>query len=282
MTTEYHAGTDAIVVHDMPDAVYHQVEAFSSSATAKLLDSQEKYLYERTQPRSPSPAMLLGTIVHSAILEPDTMSRYFPLPDIKANTKAGKEELERLITEAQANNLRPVPAAMLDKARDMQKRVLNYRSARLLLDGAQSEVSVFWHDPENDIRCKARLDGLASNGGVFDIKTTQNAGADAFGRSCHTYLYHAQAAQYMEAATFVLETPARYFAWIAVESEPPHGVAVYVAQPHHLRAGLAKIVEARRIYADLQRRVRDKLPPLGYPDEFQPLQMPAWAMKEYA
>ncbi|NBO40554.1 MAG: hypothetical protein EBU92_03265, partial [Betaproteobacteria bacterium] len=63
--------------------------------------------------------------------------------------------------------------------------IANHAGACTLLDGDIAiENSMFWTDQETGIECRARPDIIRPDGLIVDLKTTQDAGASAFAKSC--------------------------------------------------------------------------------------------------
>ena len=66
-------------------------------------------------------------------------------------------------------------------------------------------------------------------GVIVDLKTTRDASPDGFAKSVAQYRYHVQAAFYSDGYKAAFGEAPRGFVFIAVETEPPYLVAVYVA-----------------------------------------------------
>ena len=66
-----------------------------------------RYLDPNREKKEPTAAMLLGTAVHFAILEPEEFGRrYQVLPEINKRSNAGKAEFEALMEHAKALSIR--------------------------------------------------------------------------------------------------------------------------------------------------------------------------------
>ena len=130
--------------------------------------------------------------------------------------------------------------------------------------GGDVELSIF---TESGVPMKARLDCL-QGGVIYDIKTTQDARPDAFMRTVANYKYHLQAAHYMRMAEV------SKFCFIAVETEPPHGVGLYWLDDAWIMEGERLRDRAIQIYMDCT--VTGEWP--GYEIGSKTLSMPAWAI----
>jgi hypothetical protein len=220
---------------DLPAIDYHAREALSASGITKLLRSPAHYHIWRTTPRTQTAAMAFGTIVHALVLEPHRAPPVAIAPACERRSKADRATWAAF--EANLNGRVPLKQDEFDRAQRVRDAVWANGGARLLLDGIASEVSIFWHDHEFDIACKARLDALRTDLGVIDLKTTADAAPDAFARSVAHYAYHAQAAHYWRAVEHAQHASPPFFAWIAIETEPPFGSRCYVIETNALRLG---------------------------------------------
>lgn len=261
------------VFRDMPAARYHAVEAMSSSGARAILRSPQHFRLWRTEAREPTAAMQFGTAVHAGILEPETFDRVVVVaPEFNARTAAGRAERDAFrAAHAGAVILSPDD---FDRARRCIDAVRAHRAARALLDGAERELSLFWHDARFGCPCKARLDAR-NHSGIVDLKTTTDASPEEFARSVASYGYHRQAAHYFSGAEHVLDATPEFFAFIAAESEPPHGVACYTLPGAAVMAGAHSMNRALERYAAALAAGKWS----GYPDQIESLSLPKWAMR---
>jgi len=136
---------------------YHADPAVSAShlhmAEKSPYHYWSRYLNPDRQPVKPTAAMLFGTLVHTAVLEPDELrNRYDLAPDRR--TKAGKE----LAAEMESKGITPVSAADMDAALAMAGAVRSHQAAAELLRDGQAEQSFWWDDADTGMRCKCRPD----------------------------------------------------------------------------------------------------------------------------
>jgi exodeoxyribonuclease VIII len=260
---------------DMPAEQYHATDAVSYSGAKKLLRSPAHYVIARTKKSEPTPAMLFGSAAHAVTLEPDRAEQLIAVaPAVNKRTNAGREELAAF----EAANAGRIILSPEDRDRVLRVRdaVHAHAGARALLQDGRPEVSLFWTDGEFQVPCKARLDYLRNaDGGIVDLKTTQDASAEAFGRTIASFLYHMQAAHYTSGAEHVLGATPAFFANIAVETDEPFAVACYVFEPAHLLAGGRLMDKALDRYRTCI--ASGQWP--AYEQTIQPAQMPAWALR---
>ena len=214
---------------------------------------------------SQTPSMQLGSVTHAAILEPDRFqSEFVCAPILDKRTKSGKEKFAQFEEENKGRIV--VPPDMFSKAESMRDAVYANSAAKKLLVHGQPEQSVFWNDGEFDVECKARGDWVRENI-IVDLKTATDASKQSFSKSIANYRYHVQAAHYE--VGFDIDK----FVFIVVESEPPHGVAIYAVDSNMLLRGS----EARKRNLDsyCECKAADVWP--GYPEKVQSIELPSWA-----
>lgn len=235
---------------------YHAVEALSKSGMSELLRSPAHYQAWLRQANEPTAAMQLGTALHCAVLEPDKFSSTYVVnpDDIDFRTKEGKAWKESVIG---MEILSTEDAIKVNGMRAAINRVWT-------VGNADVELSIF---TESGVPMKARLDCL-QDGVIYDIKTTQDARPDAFMRTVANYKYHLQAAHYMRMAEV------SKFCFIAVETEPPHGVGLYWLDDAWIMEGERLRDRAIQVYMDCT--VTGEWP--GYEIGSKTLSMPAWAI----
>ena len=252
---------------------YHAVEAMSASGAKKILQSPMHYRLNRDKPSQPTERMQFGSVVHIGVLEPDTMhERVAIAPDVDRRTKAGKEEWQAFLAESAGRIV--LAQAEYDRARRCIDAVRAHPGASHLLEGAATEISLFWNDARYGVPCKARWD-IFNYDGVADLKTTVDASPDGFGRQIANLLYHVQAAHYCSGGEHVRHESPRFFAFIAVESEEPHAVACYVLPGSAILAGAYLMSKALARYEEALRL--GHFP--GYPDTIEEIHLPRYALR---
>ncbi|MFO1324173.1 MAG: PD-(D/E)XK nuclease-like domain-containing protein [Burkholderiales bacterium] len=267
--TDFVAG----VFDDMPAARYHLIEAMSASGAKRMLQSPAHYRLMRDEPREPTAAMQLGTVIHAGVLEPDTFGAVVAqAPDVDRHTKLGKEELAAF---AVANAGKVIlPAVDFARARRCIDAVLAHPAASRLLAGAEVEKSFFWTDGRYKVPCKARWDAR-NHGLAIDLKSTIDASPEGFARQIASLRYHVQAAHYCSAAEHLLDESPQGFVFIAVESEPPHAVACYALPGNAILVGTHLMSIALERYAAALAAGAWR----GYPDTIEAIALPKYALR---
>jgi exodeoxyribonuclease VIII len=261
--------------YDMPEADYRSATAIAGSDAKHILPPKTPAHYAAHMAgelkREPSKAMLLGTMAHLAVLEPQKLDTAFvERPEgIDLRTKLGKEWKESVGT---------MPVLDQDEARavrGIRDSIAANRAARQLLAETQSEVALF-AEHRTGLWIKGRVDALKVVDDmecvIVDVKTT-SAGADynTFSRQAASLNYHVSAAWYCHLCGLNGLPPARFY-WIAVETSAPYAVAVYEIAPDALELGASLMSDALGLIAECE----DAGVWPGYASEVQCLNLPAW------
>ncbi|MFW1676414.1 PD-(D/E)XK nuclease-like domain-containing protein [Pontibacter sp. JAM-7] len=254
----------------IPNADYHAGEGLSSSALKLLLKSPLHYKHQyidgnRTESTA---AMLMGSLVHTMVLEPDELEHDYLIIDASTRTtKAYKEAAEF------AGNRTPVLLTELDSAAEIANAVLAHPTAANLLRGSQNEHSVYWMERDG-LLCKCRPDIWRPDIGVVaDLKTTTDASPGDFAKQIANLGYHISAEWYLRGIEKATGTRPDTWAWVVVEKSAPFAVQIYEADSDMLAKAADKIDAALDLLAECQRTGHWP----AYQDGIQKIYLPAWA-----
>lgn len=247
--------------------------AVSKSQLDHIRRAPAIYKWRLEHKTPPTPAMILGTLTHTAVLEPERFTdEVMVAPKIDRRTSAGKAEWEAFQIAAEGKTL--IDADEMDRLRAIRAAVEAHPSAAKALAQIDAvEQSVFWTDAETGLACRCRPDAVTTAGVIVDLKTTKDASPDGFARSIAGYRYHVQAAFYSDGMQALTGTPPKGFVFIAVETEPPHLVAVYVASAAMIDRGRADYQADLETLRECQ--ATDTWP--GYSSSPLQLDLPKWA-----
>ncbi len=227
---------------------YAAIPAVNWSLLKEMAKSPAHYQYRRTHPREDTAAMLLGRLVHCAVLEPDELPKRWAVWNGARRGNAWVEFAEATV----ANGVETCTEAEYEKALAIRDAVRGHVAALPLLYGGKAEVVKTWTDPSTGVPCKARLDYLIGQHTLVELKTTRDIGPREFARTCAYLSYHGQLAFYARALSDKPEKYVKAYV-IAVESEPPHDVCVYEPDEDFMWAGdelvselLAKLKQCER------------------------------------
>ena len=270
-------------MHDQSAEDYHAAPGASASRLRLLKRSAAHMKYEMDNPQEPTPAMIIGSATHSAILEPDLFAKEWGvLPPGHGSSKAVKEAKAELIVQFGADHI--LKPDVYDNILAMRDSVLGSPLVDDFLDGATTEASYYWTEVtdttnELSVKCKARIDAVPRKADwwmddcIIDIKTTTDASLKECQRSVYNFGYHIQAAHYLAA------TDRQRFIFVVVEKAPPHCVAIYELDDDALELGRADreflLGQWALCEAEEAAGGPDAWP--GFPEEIQELSLPGWA-----
>tara|TARA_B100000700_G_scaffold148842_1_gene165704 strand:+ start:895 stop:1692 length:798 start_codon:yes stop_codon:yes gene_type:complete len=214
----------------------------------------------------PTPAMLLGSLVHCAVLEPTELEARYEKCGPR-NTKAGKEEATDIISRG----LTPVTHSDWDLMEGMVDAIRSHDAASSLFAEGQPENSYWWDDKASGLCCKCRCDWV--NGStIIDLKTTVAGGASPkeFAKTVTHFGYHLQAAHYLRSGA------GTRFVFVAVEKAWPFTVGLYELDQEAIDLGNEQIDKALAQIAECYRS--NQWP--GYAEEITTLNLPRWAYSQ--
>lgn len=239
----------------MPEVAYHSHPALSSTGARKLLISPATFKHWQDNPEEPKREFELGSAIHTLVLGTgygvevlDERFKDFRTNDAK-NAAADAREAGRI----------PVLAHVYERAKSAAEAVLKHPTARTLAEQpGRPEVSVFSIDPETGVEQRARFDFLPLKTGrrriAWDLKSVgTSATASAFARSVARFGYDVAQEHYLHVISPVERDPSLEFAFVCVETEPPHNVAVHALSERFAEIGAAKAARARRLFAECMR-----------------------------
>lgn len=259
------------------NAEYHSGPGISKShldciAGKSPLHYWHKYLNPDREPEEPTPAKVLGSAIHSIILEPDLFDEEFAInPGIERRSNAGKAEYAAFLAENAGKTIITDEQAQACYA--VRDAVHRHPLARGLLQSGKAEQSFYAIDPETGELIKCRIDYLPDNGSmIVDVKSTEDASPGGFGKSAANYRYPLQTAWYQDVLDACVGEHPEHWVFLAFEKEPPYAIGVYFADPVDVQRAR---VAGRR---DLQRIVEHKRAGVwpDYGTEALPLQLPTW------
>lgn len=249
---------------------YRKVQAINKSLLDHIAppNTPAHCKHRMTEPESETPALRLGHLTHSAILEPESAKTWAIAPEgLDFRTKEGRAWKEAN-TEKEI-----VPWTEHQRISAMRDAVWRHPAAGQLLLGARVERSIFAWDEPTGLPVKARVDAIAPVA-LVDLKTTESAAPRAFAKDMARFRYHVQGAFYLDlyAAIHPETVQAEAFLIIAVEKSPPYAVAVYLIERAAIDKGRAEYRRDLDLFAQCYRA--DCWP--AYSDQIEPLTLPDW------
>ena len=258
----------------LPEAQYRAAEGLSKSMLDWIAPPKTaahfKAKLDGLIPDEQTPAMRLGSMIHRAILEPETVAGAWVVKPAGMNfaTKDGKEwkaaQTAPIITQDEA-----------DQIVGMRDSVWSHPAVKRVLANAKTECSLFANGEDGVLR-KARIDALPEGGNVIvDIKSCQSADPDLMAKSVVSYRYDVQAAYYLDLCQ-LLGIDKSEFLFVCVEKQPPYAVAVYALDQDASEWGRKQY--QRDLAAVKHCMAEDHWP--SFTTDITTLSLPSWAQKQ--
>lgn len=256
--------------YDMPFEEYRrQSWAISSSDLNLLLRAPSLYKHVAIDGhrRASTKALIEGSAVHAAILEPEVFKReYVIAPTVNKRTLKGREDLE--LFQCAHNGKILIDEADHARFTAISSIVRAHSNASELLKACEFEKSFFWKQQHYDLHSKARADALNLDGNyIVDLKTTRDV--KDFTHSIEQYGYHRQAAYYLNGVSQLAGRNINTWYWIAVETTAPYLCKVFKASQEMLTAGA---IETKILLSRLEKCTKENSFP-SLPEGIEELQL---------
>ena len=273
------------MVEGISNADYHAMTDIYSKSMLDLFAQRPTKLqaYLRGLKRTESASMKLGTLAHTALLEPSTLDARYRIhtEGLSKNSNAYKtivaeqEAIGRTVIDKDAyDEGLAIAQAVTDKFDRIAKKIAGVNPFKL--KGGIVEQSLFWTDSTSGLRCRCRPDWMCfdkktKSGFIIDLKTT--ADLSNFSKSVEAFRYDVSAAFYSDGYEQVFGAKPTAYLLAVVESKEPYDVCIMYATPEILERG-------RKSYQRDLLGIRQSLITsewFSFPDDFVPMELPAWA-----
>jgi hypothetical protein len=263
-----HGATAGCVSFEYSNTAYHADRRYVSSTGCKyLLRSPAHFRAYLDGPKAESTAsQRLGSAVHCAFLEPDRFNAEYVQ---YSGERRGAEWKDFQSRNPTSEILTRTEFLAVTGMRDSLLSFKEFPLAELVRAGA-SEKSIFFEEEETGVLCKIRCDSVSPYL-IVDLKTTDDARADAFARQAVRLQYDLQAAMYAECCRQFYGGRMPFY-FVVVETRPPFGVMVHRAGDTVLEIGYRKLRTALERY---QKARKENIWP-SYQDPLSVLELPSW------
>ena len=204
----------------MTEEEYRKTEGINFSSLKYMAVSPMKYKWKLSRPSKATVAMDLGTICHTAHLEPEKYDSVKTLCEYTRGTKkfdAEQEKYPHLIMVTEEERM------MIDIQR------ANFRANEyydmINAPDSQTEVAIRWKDAETGLKCKCRIDRYNSNL-LIDVKTSGFSDEHPWINYFYQAYYHCQLAMYTD-ALIALDSIDRPSICLKFETVPCHDCVPY-------------------------------------------------------
>jgi len=211
---------------------YLEHPGLSQSSLKMILKSVSKYRYYKDNPSTgQTPAMLFGSALHTAVLEPELFNQeYIYEPDYDKRKNAG--DWKEFKQNAYESNRIILPAKFQTDIEGIKESLKQHSLINDILNNLymETEKSIFWN--ENGLDFKARIDIFIKNETeksiiIGDLKTCLDL--IKFEKDISSYGYYIQDNHYTNAVIKGLKlTDYKInFLFLAVEKQPPYDCDIF-------------------------------------------------------
>jgi exodeoxyribonuclease VIII len=244
---------------------YQDIPGLNYSLAKEILKSPAHYKAALVEERKQTPEMRIGTLCHTALLEPSKFVEMVKVgPAVKKTMKAWKD-FEATVPEgceALTQDEYDMISAIVDQA--------ELALASIKVDGNVWETETAVTKEYNGVTLKGRPDLVTVIDGervCVDLKTSRDCTPWAFSAEVNSRKYHMQAAWYREL------TGATSHILLAVEKEPPFAWRVYKLDKAAMDEGQRLMDEAVALFSTCAKL--DSWP--GYDTSLTELSLPKYA-----
>lgn len=259
----------------MSNADYHAHEAIGSTTLKKI--ASKSVLHAMSEEFNQTPAMVLGSAVHAAILEPETFnSEYAVAPKVDRRTKIGKETWAAFVLASEGKTV--LTEEQNENVSGIKSSILSHSIANSMITGGEAEYSYFSRCPITGLELKCRPDYVKS-GALIDLKTCADASTDGFTRACINLGYAIQAAFYLDVYNAATGENLEDFYFLAVETSKPYAVNTFKMGEVEIKLGRHLYTQALSDLAEFRKdttRIRE----FGYANIIKEIQFPLWALEK--
>lgn len=282
-------------IFDLPSDVYFKDEGISQSSLKLIARSMAHWEAAKLKPRAQTPDMLMGSLIHAAVLEPETFGiglSHHVKPLTYKDAKTGEEKKwngNATFCKEWAESHDDLPTITMEAWENVLRMAATIKADELAgnaLKNGHTEVAVFVNDPLTGERRKGRFDLLVRAEDavyILDLKKTEDARAEATSKTFARWGYHIQASWYQTILADLCEKmggeslPVRML-YGMIEDEQPHGFVFYELGPKSLAKGAAiwRMALDRYHFSKTTGKIE------GYPKDIKirALEIPSWALRE--
>jgi exodeoxyribonuclease VIII len=227
------------MIVDISNDEYHTSEGYSKSALVLFKQSPIKFYHEyilKQKEQKQSDDMLLGTLVHSLVLEPENIDKqYHVYEHISRTTKDGKAQAKEL-EQLEKQGIILVKKSVFDEAKLMSMCIRENKISRDIIEQADIEQSIYWQDETTGLIFKSRPDLLSSKISG-DLKTCKDITNYGFSKSCLDWGYFLQAGM-AKLAMQANDLDFERFVFICISKTEPYEVVNFVLDEQAIEYGI--------------------------------------------
>ncbi len=256
---------------------YHKDKAIGSSGIKAFKEIPALYEWEylKGNKKERTPAMELGSAMHSFLLEPGLYHKEYKVSTL---TNRRGNAWQDFVAECEAEQKKPILQKDFEALENMRTSLFkNTLCAKVLNAPGEYECSFFHKDEATGLRTKSRPDKL-SQGILIDLKTTEvSLGASAYSRTAYNLSRQLQAYHHKNVVEKVTGETIDAVWHIVVSLKKPHLSRIFNVPMDWLEMGKNQV---EMLLGEIAKCEENKHYP-GY-DEDTPVDLilPAWAGNE--
>ncbi len=225
-------------VFDISNAEYHASAGISRSRLLDFKKNAHNYWFHNISglavEEEATPAMNLGSAVHTLVLEAKKWDDEFFVTHQKIKPKKGTPPNQEMLDNAAGRIILSKEEHI--QALNISTSLMNNDTAMALLSGCFIEQSIYFTHKPTGMQCKARPDAWL-NGVAIDLKTAKNASHRAFQYAAMDRGYFLQAGMMFKAFESI-DIEMQEFVFIVGEKEAPYSVAIYTLNQEGINYGV--------------------------------------------
>ncbi len=206
---------------------YHANKLYVNASSLKhMAKSPMEYKFQLTQVTEKTDAMILGSVVHSLLLEGEEQFKkdFAVVPKLDGRNDVNK--LAKLKFEYENKGKTVVNQEIYQTAKAMYESAMSKRGIRELLLGGVNERSYYWRDPVTGIYIRVRPDSVKDLC-LVDVKTTKDITRAGFAKICAQLHYDIPVGLYRKVISAMTGKEYNSFAFIAIENSAPYDSIIY-------------------------------------------------------
>ncbi len=276
------------IVH-ISDEEYFADPAISNSDLKLLRQSAAHFRYAKDNPKDPTDAMLAGSSLHIAVLQPDLFMDKHGIVPANAPPRPTKPQLasknptdlalDRISFWEQFDLVNEGKLIITDDQAGeylhIGSMIRQHPELSVYFDRGVAEGVVFATDPICGVRVKCKPDWLTKVKDFrvcLELKSTKDARKKSFTRDATNFGYFTAGSFYQDVMEWGLARPDLYLI-VAFEKEPPYGIKIYEIPEDDIDRGRDEYGEALALYAHC--KDTDTWP--NYDTTIETLNRPSWA-----
>jgi hypothetical protein len=227
--------------------LYDGIQALNYSGSKELLKSPAHYQAYLNQEREETKALRMGSLIHCAVLQPEALNeKFITAPEVDRRTKEGKETYA-----AFQSSLKPGMTVVSAEESAECHIIAAFAKQALKRAEVTFEMTEFMFTTDHcGVQLKCAIDGVGTDGYLYDLKTTEDASPAGILKSIRAYRYNLQAYFYRLCFETAFERRVLGFRFLFVEKAPPYATAWVEIGPELMSYACSDFEKALQAYRE--------------------------------